>query len=528
MSQKTTSVVQEPPETVTNDEELRDRGLAIDGEPHQDREILKYLKETCILSYREAAERIEEIFGYSCSKSTIKNWVNKHDIRDPLSGPFADIYRKQKHSSTEPAQPESFWIERNDDTPVHPFDTELHQTKASGGGWWVQWLDSESSLTSHFTTLTETDSTNTNAEKPDSDSGTCTGVYKGLSDVPPESYRVQRGDREVSLVAPPGTPESDDYPDLYSACGCGSCDERHYLDGDGGTINCQNPVPVTIGGARRIYQTAEGSNVANGVDGNDVQQAKSKYARLMKTDRAVLRRDPVEDGAAYSGAERRYDDWTTVLLSLRVSPLDDENKIVTPYTLVDDCLDGWREARNKLPGGYDFSVRYWLSTGTDEWASPHVHAHLWIADEDDEVVQREFRPTVQKFVQAATFAPVDAHFNVDDGSYTLTEGVVRVEHDPLLADVERLGDRLDTESSSGAFDDILALPPETLLNGKSVQSRGAIYVGSQHLGFALRGSERPADAEAAVFFDVGSRGRNRCHGCNDFYDMPDVHDVLTE
>ena len=520
------------PDTVTSDDEMRDRGLSIDGEPHQDKAILEYLKETRILSNSEAAERIKDVFGYAISSRTIRKWVNKHDIRNPLNGPFADIHRDEKQSSTEPAQPESFWIDRSDDTPVHPFDTDLHQTKASEGGWWLDTMRSESSLTSQSVPHPQNETNVTDSENPDSDFGPCEGYLKPHRDVPPEAYRVERGNREVSLVAPPEAPESDGFPNLYCACACGECDERHYLDGDNGTIDCPNPVPVTIGGARRIYQTAEGSKVADDVDGHDVHRAIGKYAKVMKADRAILRREPTSgqsdgDSPTYTSGSLRYDDWTTVLLSLRVSPLDGENRLVTPYTLVDDCLDGWREGRDKLPDDFEYSVRYWLGTGTDEWASPHVHAIIWVADPDDEVRRRQFRPTVQTFVQSATFAPVSAHFDEHGQSHTLTDGVVRVEHDPLLVDIEELGEQR-SQTESGAFDDILVLPENSLRDGTSVQSRVAVYVGSQHLGFALRGAERPADAEAAAFFEVGAQGRNRSYGSDEFYQFPDIHDALAD
>ncbi|WP_250137819.1 hypothetical protein [Halorientalis salina] len=457
--------------------------------------------------------------------------MEKHGIRDPLTdGPFADIL--QADDDTEPAQPPSFLLERSEDSPVHPFDSDVHTLDTDDEQGWVVERNEKSVPTPRLVSSPDSDSSVTTTETPNSDFESGTGVYKWSTDTSPSAYRVDPSNREVSLVAPPDAVQSDDYPDLYKACGCGTCDEKHFLDGDGGTIDCSQPVPVTIAGARRIYQHTEGTNYADDVDGNDVQRASQKYARLMKADSAVLGMDGTEPpteptDATYISGKAEYDDWTTVLVSLRVSPTDDDGRLVTPLVLVDDCLDAWQEARTKLPTDkYDLFVRYWLGTGTDDWGSPHIHCHLWIPDPDDDVTRTDFRPTVETFVQASTFAPVEAHFETGSGKRVqLTEGVVRVENSPLLANPDRLGSRV---TSDNPFGDVLDTAPERLTDGDSVQSRGAIYVGTQHLGFALLGAERPAHTEAAAFFEVGTMGRHTSHGAGGFYEFADHCDALNE
>lgn len=515
---------------VTSDEEMRERGINSDSEPHRDPEILRYLLHERLLSLSEAASEIEETFGYNCSKSMISRAKDRHDIRDPVTdGPFADIL--EGGSETEPAQPPSFFLDRSEDSPTHPFDTDAHASNSSGeGGWWSE-RNAEPSTTPRSVSPSESDSAALWPELAGSGSEGGTGVFKGRVDSAPSEWRVSRSDREASLVAPPWAVYSEDFPDAYKACGCGGCERRHFLDYDGeegdegGPIDCPSPVPVTVAGARRIYQTTEGTRWAGDMEGSAVQRALQKYARLMKADSAVLRTDG-EVPDEYLRGKTSYGDVTTVLLSLRASPTDDEERLVTPYALVQDAKDAWAEARDKLPTEDAFAY-YWTFSGTDEWASIHLHCYLWFGDPEDDVSRDMFRPVVGRFCEVSGFAPWAAHFDGDDETEPLKEGTVRVEHDPLLVDSERLRSR----SSGGVFADVLGDDggaPDRLTEGEDVQSRGAVYVGSQLPHLALLGAESDADAEIAAFCRVADDGRKVSFGDGNFYAYAEALDALSE
>lgn len=516
---------------VTSDEEMRKRGIQGDTEPHRDPEILRYLLHDRLLSLREVAEEIEATFGYSTSKSTIGREKNRHDIRDPVTdGPFADVL--EGGNETEPAQPPSFFLDRSEESPIHPFDTDAHASNSSEeGGWWAE-RDAESSTTPRSAPVRESDSPLLWPETSVSDSESGTGVYKGWLDCSPSEWRVSRGNREASLVAPPWAVYSEDFPAAYKACGCQECNRRHFLDydedtdGAGGPIDCPSPVPVTVAGARRIYQTTEGTRWANDMEGSAVQRALQKYARLMKADSAVLRTDG-EAPDEYRRGKESYGDVTTVLVSLRVSPTDDEERVVTPYTLVQDAKDAWAEARDKLPTDDAFAY-YWTFSGTDEWASIHLHCYLWFGDVEDEVSSQMFRSVVGRFCEVSGFAPWSAHFDGENGNVPLKEGTVRVEHDPLLVDPERLRSR---SGGDGPFADVLDdddSAPKRLTEGEDVQSRGAVYVGSQLPHLALLGAESDADAEIAAFCRVADDGRKVSFGGGNFYAYAEALDALSD
>jgi len=243
----------------------------------------------------------------------------------------------------------------------------------------------------------------------------------------------------------------------------------------------------------------------------------------MKADSAALKRDGSDTNTGqFVGGKSDYTDITTALVSLRLSPTDDDDRLVTPYRLVQDLKDAWAEARPNLPTNDDLIAYFWAIAGTDTWATPHVHCYLWYTDPNDDVHRDDFRPVVESFVKAATF-PADAHIDDDGG---LVNGVARVEHEPLLADPEALHTRLDDD----AFADVVnqSTGPKRLTHGDDAQSQGAIYVGSQLPKLALAGAESDAETEAAVFVDVASDGRHTARGGGDFNFLANALDALSD
>jgi len=112
-----------------------------------------------------------------------------------------------------------------------------------------------------------------------------------------------------------------------------------------------------------------------------------------------------------------YDEPTTALLSLRVSPANR-----TRLTL----LDGLHEAieptiaqlRYRLQGATDapFSSDEWeyfaVIAGTEERATPHLHILVYC---DGNVSRQRFAPVVEKFVEKCPFAPDDMRGNSPEG-----------------------------------------------------------------------------------------------------------------
>lgn len=536
----TNSEVQHDETTITTDKELRQRGTQIPEQPHRDPVIVRYLRHDKSLTIREAAAMIEDLFGYSCTKSMVHRTIDKYDIRDPVTdGPFADILGSDG-DDTEPAQPPAFFINRSENSPPHPFDTDVHSQNVPTKGEGRAERDEKSLTTPHFPLQSNPDSPPTDTDSPDSDSDCGTEVLKPPivpdrdSDCLPSNYRVEKANREASLVAPPWAVKSADYPDIYKACGCRDCERKHFLDGDEeGPIDCPTPVPVTVAGARQIYRKAEGGAYARELEGNDVQRGIQMYARIAKADSMVFRSPKdAEDADRY--CTDSYPEWkTTVLVSCRVSPTDDEGRLVTPYTLVQDVKAAWQEARDKLPED-DRLAYVWTFAGTDEWATIHAHWYGWYSDPEDELSTESFREAVETFCEMSRYAEESAHFETtDDGvgdlephSPPLKDGTVRIEHDPLLVDPERLGNRVDT-TEAGVFSDVISedsTGPERVTEGRFVQSRGAIYVATQLPRLALRAAERDSDVEFAAFLDVASDGRHINHGGGYFYEFADTLD----
>lgn len=501
--------------------------------PHRQPDVLRCALHEHVCSLQEAADAISEAFDIDVSKSTIHRAKDNFGIRDPVTeGPFAHLLEGTEE--IEPGQPRSFYVRRSDDTPVHPFDADCYEPTPMEGGP----RDKESSITPRFRQSPDSQSTESPAYATNPDSASGTGVYKGLPDVTPSDYRVTKDKRDKSLVAPPSAPYSEDYPAKYKACGCGDCSERHFLDGDGGPIDCPTPVPVTLAGARRIYRTAEGANVDADRAGNDVRRGLQDYAKTMKADSAAFRADgpdPVDgDDAFTANGPIRTDDITTVLISLRPSPTDANDRLVTPYRLVQYTKDGWAEARDEIPrdAGDGLLTYVWTFAGTETWATPHVHWYSYFYDPDDEINRGDFTPMVTRYLNAAAFGSDESHVKIqspdadtyDPDEVTLIDGVVRVEPDPLLADPEKLSVNTD---ATGAFSDVLPQKGADRLTDGDVQTQGAIYLAKQLPKLALKGAEPDAAVETAAFLDA-SDGRHTFGSGAELSRFADSMDLLRE
>jgi hypothetical protein len=148
--------------------------------------------------------------------------------------------------------------------------------------------------------------------------------------------------------------------------------------------------------------------------------ARRQYARGMALDRQLL---------------SQYDDPTTALLSLRISPPDAGrlNMLEAVGDGADVAIDQLRYRLQYAPDA-SFEADEWeylaVFAGTKLQATPHFHLYLWT---DGDLGRDQLDPVVQTFVNECEFAP-------DDGTGNgLDDGAVRVRGDgddtvPLVDD----------------------------------------------------------------------------------------------
>jgi hypothetical protein len=112
-----------------------------------------------------------------------------------------------------------------------------------------------------------------------------------------------------------------------------------------------------------------------------------------------------------------YDEPTTALLSLRVSPADRGrltllnglHKAIEPT--IDQLRYRLQEAAD-APLSSDEWEYFAVIAGTEERATPHLHILVYC---DGDVSRKRFTPAVEKFVKKCPFAPDDMRGNSPDG-----------------------------------------------------------------------------------------------------------------
>lgn len=118
----------------------------------------------------------------------------------------------------------------------------------------------------------------------------------------------------------------------------------------------------------------------------------------------------------------RYDNPTTVLLSLRVSP-DDWGRLTLLVALQKALGAVVTQLRYRLQEAPDapFSAHQWeymaVVAGTRRQATPHLHLLVYC---DGDVSREVFFPVVEKFIKTCEFAPWDGRGNsVEDGTISI-------------------------------------------------------------------------------------------------------------
>lgn len=112
-----------------------------------------------------------------------------------------------------------------------------------------------------------------------------------------------------------------------------------------------------------------------------------------------------------------YDEPTTALLSLRVSPAD-RGRLTLLNGLHEAIEPTIEQLRYRLQEAADapFSSDEWeyfaVIAGTEERATPHLHILVYC---DGDISRKGFAPAVEKFVEKCPFAPDDMRGNSPDG-----------------------------------------------------------------------------------------------------------------
>ncbi|MDF9744527.1 hypothetical protein [Natrinema salsiterrestre] len=110
---------------------------------------------------------------------------------------------------------------------------------------------------------------------------------------------------------------------------------------------------------------------------------------------------------------RNYDNPTTVLLSLRVSP-GDRGRLTLLSGLHDAINPTFEQLRYRLQRSADapLTASEWeyfaVLAGTEKRATPHLHIYVYC---DGDVSRKRFSPVVEKFVGECPYAPDDMRGN---------------------------------------------------------------------------------------------------------------------
>jgi len=136
---------------------------------------------------------------------------------------------------------------------------------------------------------------------------------------------------------------------------------------------------------------------------------------------------------------KRYDDVTTVMITRRLSPIEDSHWM--PPLKIDKQLHdstvcrSVRRAWARVLDAYQFEYAA-VSAPTSTAATPHQHIYLWIDDPDNQITASDFDPVLQKHLKHCPNAYPEDHEYADDGR----DGTITVRHEPPLTDPDPAGE----------------------------------------------------------------------------------------
>lgn len=137
---------------------------------------------------------------------------------------------------------------------------------------------------------------------------------------PADPDRVDHEDRRSTRLAP--RDRVDDLPDPFVECGCGAChDAADPLGDPKGPVTaagvCQSPRPVTVERAREIYIRYQRSQYSSDNTSKFERHRGKVYPRILRVDQDF----------------RALDSLTTVMITRRISPLDESGEWIPPLKL---------------------------------------------------------------------------------------------------------------------------------------------------------------------------------------------------
>lgn len=287
---------------------------------------------------------------------------------------------------------------------------------------------------------------------------------------PPEQ-RIDHEERRNIRLCPPESVRVEDLPHPFIECGCGNCppsvdplaDVLSALDDEVSPPTtyagerCSSPKPMTVGRARKVYLAYQRAKWQQKDRTSKLGQSLDNYATILEGDRRI---------------RQRFDGLTTVMLTRRVSPLDDRGQWRHPLE-IDASLNASevrravkRSLRYQL-GNHEFE--YVAATAPTTTAStPHEHLLYWIQDPQDQITVQHAETALEKHLELCPRAREEDHRYRVDG----TDGAITVQHAPSLVDQvpERAAEIFDQSEATYVTDDGTRLPANT---------RGAQYLASQ-------------------------------------------------
>lgn len=251
---------------------------------------------------------------------------------------------------------------------------------------------------------------------------------------PADPPRVDHGERRQVRLAHESF-DATNLPAPVVECGCGDCPD--YVDpladepeGPFADLKdrsemaqdvCPSPRPMTLERAREAYLRYQRASYNHPRRYSKVEEIRAKHGLIL--------------GAGRELQEVYGDSLTTVLLSLRISPIEVEDgtrRWVEPVKLDQWLHSSWDNIKRTMRyhlDGFDWEYLA-ITTTTTSAATPHTHVLVYVDDPDDEVSIEMVRSMVQSHVNNAQNAYESDH-RVRDGR----DDAGNIRHDPPTVDV---------------------------------------------------------------------------------------------
>lgn len=192
--------------------------------------------------------------------------------------------------------------------------------------------------------------------------------------------------------------------------------------------------PLTVGEAGETYLRFQRASWNSETRTSKYErQRHHDYPRILEADRHF---------------QHTYESVTTVMLSRRLSPLDESNHWLTPWKC-NEMLHGGnvhRSIREALDYQFSKFTYEWVAVTapTRSAGTPHEHIYLWIDDPENTVTTDNVTPALEKHLKHCENAYQKHHRYRTDG----TDGAITVSHKPPIVEEapEKLSDILETSS----------------------------------------------------------------------------------